>query len=341
MADYSLLGLFHEAEPTADAIQRLRGLGIPDERITIMSGMPYRAEILGRPRPKVRVGLIAVVGALLGLVTGAFLSVGIFLLYPLVQGGQPVVPVPPTLIILFELTMLGTMWATFFGLLGLNRFPVFKSEIYDPRITEGHIGVEVDVDEDLIDPAEGILVENGAHHLYREKVSQRTDVLLTVFWTDVGLIIGLLAVIVTLIAYDILNINFPTNMANQESIAYVEGPRLAAPPLAVPVQGPALIAGMPASEPLPASADSLQRGQVLFSLNCVMCHGPGGQGNGLLSGFFKPKPADLTSNRVQGLADQEIFLIITQGFNVMPSIAENLSPAERWDVINHVRTLKK
>jgi mono/diheme cytochrome c family protein len=33
--------------------------------------------------------------------------------------------------------------------------------------------------------------------------------------------------------------------------------------------------------------------------------------------------------------------VITQGRGAMPSISENLDVADRWDVINFVRTLKK
>jgi mono/diheme cytochrome c family protein len=109
----------------------------------------------------------------------------------------------------------------------------------------------------------------------------------------------------------------------------------------VPVQGPDLIAGEPASLPVPSSPNSLQRGKTLFGINCVMCHGAGGTGNGAVGAFFNPKPFNLTSSAVQNLQDNELFLVITQGFGVMPPAAENLSPEERWDVINYVRTLKK
>ncbi len=54
MAKYLLLGLFHEATPTADTLDQLRQLGVPDEEITVMSGIPYRAEMLGRPRRRGR-----------------------------------------------------------------------------------------------------------------------------------------------------------------------------------------------------------------------------------------------------------------------------------------------
>lgn len=341
MADIELLGLFHEATPTADTIDQLRQIGVPDEKVTVMSSIPYRAGILGRPRPKRRVGLIALTGGFLGLLLGLFLTVGIFRLYPLVQGGQPIVPIPPTLIILFETTMLGTMWAAFFGLLGENRFPTFRSEIYDPRITEGHIGVVVVTDEAQADQVENILSQNGAHHLRREAVNPRTDVRLTLFWAS--LLTGVLVVggIILLVSYDVLKITFPTNMAEQDSVAYLEGPRLSAPPESVPIQGPALIDNQPASQPIPSSADSVQRGQVLFGMTCAVCHGPKGDGNSPLTGFFSPKPADLTSDTVQSLSDDEIFLVITQGRGIMPSLAENLSPEERWDVINYIRTLKK
>jgi mono/diheme cytochrome c family protein len=72
-----------------------------------------------------------------------------------------------------------------------------------------------------------------------------------------------------------------------------------------------------------------------------VCHGADGTGSGSLSGFFDPKPADLSGEDVANLPDAEIFLAITQGRADMPSLAENLSPAQRWDVVNHVRSLQK
>ena len=79
---------------------------------------------------------------------------------------------------------------------------------------------------------------------------------------------------------------------------------------------------------------------------CRTCHGEAGnQGDKTIVGAsFKLKgatPADLTSAAVQNLTDQELFLVITNGFVQMPSMRENLLPADRWDVINYVRTLKK
>jgi mono/diheme cytochrome c family protein len=341
MATIQVLGLFHEAESTAGTLEALHELGVPDQRITVMSGMPYRAEMLGRPRPRVPLNRIALAGAGLGVLTAAFLTVGIFLLYPLHQGGQPLVPIPPSLIVFFEVTMLGTMWATFFGLLLGNRFPVFKTPLYDPRITEGHVGVLADVDEALADRAYELLESNGAHHMHRVEADPAPDHRFRLFWGSVLGAIAVLGIVLLLLVYDVISIPFPSNMVHQDSVGYEQGPRLAAPSRAVPVQGPVLIADEPASEPVPAMADSLQRGQVLFGIDCVVCHGADGTGTGTLSGFFNPKPADLSGENTVHLPDAEIFLAITQGRGVMPSLGENLSPVQRWDVINYVRSLQK
>jgi mono/diheme cytochrome c family protein len=342
MPDIQMLGLFRDVTKAADAIDQLRKLGVTDNQITVISGIPYNAQILGRPKPKSCVGRMALIGALTGAAVAAFLTAGIWLLYDLTQGGQAQIPIPPSLIVLFELTMLGTMWTSFFSMLVANRFPAMKRRIYDIRITEDSIGVISEVDGNLGGKIEQALKDNGAYEVQQDSASPKVDVGYRGFWATVigGLVV--VTIIGGLFVYDIFRIPFGTQMYDQESISYEQGPRLAAPAEAVPIQGPVLIAGQPASEPIPATTDSVQRGQVLFGVTCVPCHGATGQGNGPVSKFFPAtKPADLTSAPIQSLTDDDIFLVLTQGFGVMPSMAENLDTQDRWDVINYVRTLKK
>jgi hypothetical protein len=341
MADIHLLGLFNNVEAAADAIDRLHKLDVSDEKILVLSGSPYKPEMLGRPHHHGKVGLASLVGAILGVLLAAFLTAGIFLLYPLSQGGQPLIPIPSSLIIFFEVTMLGTMWAAFFSMLVLSGMPVFKVQPYDPRITEGYIGVQATLDEKSSDEVGKAFKDAGTVEVKQEKVAPVIDVNFRRFW---GSVLGLLtvgAVVSLLFFYDVLHINFPTNMNEQFSYGYEQGPRLAAPDSSIPVQGPDLISGEPASLPVPSSPNSVQRGKTLFGINCAECHGITAVGNGAVGAFFTPKPFDLTSSAVQNLQDNEIFVVISQGFGVMPPIAENLSPEERWDVINYVRTLKK
>ncbi|MBN2305716.1 MAG: cytochrome c, partial [Anaerolineae bacterium] len=98
--------------------------------------------------------------------------------------------------------------------------------------------------------------------------------------------------------------------------------------------------GEPATAPLPATDNSLARGQTLFGIYCSVCHGPQGGGDGPLGrDSYLPETAVLNGARVQNLADGDIFLVITNGKNRMPSLSEQLSPGETWDIVNYVRSL--
>jgi mono/diheme cytochrome c family protein len=342
MAQVQLLGLYQQVDPAAESVNQLHHLSVADERITVLSGAPIRSEMLSRPRPRRRVGKIALFGALFGVALALFLSVGIFLLYPLRQGGQPVVPIPPTLIVLFEVTMLGTMWSTFFAMLGENRFPVFKRRVYDPRISDGLIGIAVEIGEEQEGDVRRIFNSTGAIDIVTHLPDEKTDPQHRLFWWGVFASLVGMGVVVLLLAYNVLRIPFPTQMANQESVAYLEGPRRAAPADSVPIQGPVLVDGQPYTTPPPSSAAAIDNGQKLFSIVCAVCHGKNGDGKSPVAAFFTAHhPADLTGSPVQNLSDQQIYLVITNGFGDMPSMAENLGRDERWDVIQYLRTLKK
>jgi mono/diheme cytochrome c family protein len=341
MADFHLLGLFNNVDSAADAIEKLHKQGISDDLITVISGIPYKPEILGRPHFHSRIGLVSLGGAILGLLGASFLTVGLFLLYPIIVGGQPLVPIPPSLIVFFEIAMLGTMWSAFFGLLWLSGLPAFNKEPYDERITAGYIGVQMIANSRQTDLIERLFKESGAVDLKKQTIGPVIDRKFRMFWGGAAGLLTVGLVVIMLFVYDVIKIPFPSNMVEQDSFGYEQGPRLAAPASAVPIQGPELIAGHPASQPIAASPDSLQRGAVLYAMTCEMCHGSSGQGNGRIAAFFSPKPFDLTSSNVQKLSEDELFVVITQGFGVMPGMAESLSPEERWDVINHIRTLAK
>jgi mono/diheme cytochrome c family protein len=342
MANQVLLALFDDLDPVSDAMRKLRQMGLSDDRVTVMSSVPYEPQMLARPRARDQMPGVALLGAILGLVTAVSLLAAAFLLYPLVQGGQPIVPIPPSLVIAFEVMLLGTMWTIFFGFFVVNRLPAFGRPVYDSRITLGMIGVLVRPDPTQAREVESALREAGAGDLQRFAGGEGTDN--RAWFLFAATVVGVLVVglgISLLFAYDVIRIPFPSQMVEQDSVGYVQGPRLAVPAGAIPVQGPVLLADQPAIEPVLATADSLQRGEVLYSINCAVCHGVNGTGNGALSEFFTPPPADLIGKDVQALPDADIFLAITQGRGDMLKLAENLSPSQRWDVVNYVRSLQK
>ena len=147
--------------------------------------------------------------------------------------------------------------------------------------------------------------------------------------------------IILLFSYDVIKIEWPSFMEIQPSYGTQEHP-LPVPAQSIPVEGPAYIAGEGAPiNPVPADEVSIARGKQLFGINCQLCHGDTGEGNGPISAFLiKKKPANLSSPIIQNLPDGTIFFVISNGFGFMPALNENLTVRERWDVVNFIRTLK-
>ena len=155
-------------------------------------------------------------------------------------------------------------------------------------------------------------------------------------------VVGVLFAIAMLFSYDIVKIEWPSFMEIQPSYRPMENP-LPIPEQSIPIEGPIAIPGLGAPEnPTPADEASITRGQELYTINCQMCHGVTGQGNGPIAPFLLNfKPANLTSDVVQSKSDGSIFLTISNGLEGrMPALNENLTISERWDVVNYVRTLK-
>jgi mono/diheme cytochrome c family protein len=160
------------------------------------------------------------------------------------------------------------------------------------------------------------------------------------------LIIGLVAILLggalLLFTYDVIKIDWISFMEIQPSYKPMENP-LPVPAQSIPVEGAAFVPGMGAPvNPIKADDISVARGAQLFNLNCAQCHGVGGQGNGPIAAYLeKRRPANLTSEAVQSKSDGAIFLTISNGVpGSMPSLNENLSVRDRWDVVNFTRTLK-
>lgn len=141
-----LLAVFSDLEPAADAIEQLRALGVHDDCMNIISGIPVTEAMLGRPRQWTNVPRIAMGGAVLGFLGGAFLAFVTPYLYPypIQVSSQYPIPVPPTVVILFELTMLGMLLSTFVGVFLDSLFPNYRPMKYVPEISDGKIAILVE-----------------------------------------------------------------------------------------------------------------------------------------------------------------------------------------------------
>lgn len=142
-----------------------------------------------------------------------------------------------------------------------------------------------------------------------------------------------------LFTYEIIAIPFPTNMSDHPGSDNLTLPRELAPEGAVPVQGLPAVPGEFPSNPVSADSASLKRGEILYDIHCQLCHGEEGHGDGPLSIYFDHTPQNLTDTVITEEFDGSVYLTILDGFGEMPSLEENLTPGESWDVVNYVRTL--
>ncbi len=168
------LALFKEdkIDKVADALGKLHELGIGDDDISVISGVPYSEKILGRPMRWTRVPQIGMAGAFVGFCIAMLLNWGTPALYTLRVGGQPVFPIPTSVVLVFELTMLGLLLSTFLGVFVEMISPSYGPQGYHPKVSDGHIAILFTCPPDQDRKMHSALAELGADLVHREEVAK-------------------------------------------------------------------------------------------------------------------------------------------------------------------------
>ena len=96
--------------------------------------------------------------------------------------------------------------------------------------------------------------------------------------------------------------------------------------------------GRTLANPVQRTAESVERGSVLFAANCASCHGDTGAGDGPLADSLPAPPANFTVH-VPFHPDGVLFAWITDGIRGtgMPAWSPQLSDQDRWDLVNFLR----
>lgn len=154
MSKVHTLALFNDFEEAGNALQELKDSNLAGFRmddVTIKSPIehPELSSLLG-PRP-VYVQLFTLCGAVFGSVTGFTLIASAqanFLLQ--IRGGRPVVPIPPDMVLTYELFILCGVLMTALGCFIGWKLPGRRSPLYNERVSEDKIAILVKADSAAI-----------------------------------------------------------------------------------------------------------------------------------------------------------------------------------------------
>lgn len=139
----AVLGVFREPDALANAMDALRAAGFAGRDLKVLSDSPYPLGAFGEDEEHHRLYVFPFMGAACGLATALLVTIGTQLAYPIVTGGKPIISIPPMINVLYEGTMLGAIMFTIIGIIFESRLPNFSPAPYDPRITEGYLGLLV------------------------------------------------------------------------------------------------------------------------------------------------------------------------------------------------------
>ena len=92
------------------------------------------------------------------------------------------------------------------------------------------------------------------------------------------------------------------------------------------------------ANPVATSDSSLANGRMYYQINCAVCHGDRGMGDGAATRFGMAGisiVADLTRGRTDGY----LYGMIRNGRGLMPPY-NRIEERDRWDVVNYVRALQ-
>ncbi|MGE5679764.1 MAG: quinol:electron acceptor oxidoreductase subunit ActD [Bacillota bacterium] len=287
--------------------------------------------------------------------------------YPMVIGGKPYFSLPAFIPITFELTVLLASIMTVVSMLFIffklpnNSHPLHDTA-YMKMVSSDKFGISIQANDPLFDEekVKEFLTKLDAKHITsiyydNEELNTRNTVFepkfigfqIFVFFAIAGLTYFTLNYILFWPPFNFMWEQHKLNPQKRSEL-FTDGYGMRPPVQGTVARGyfPYLYSGnQPAASkymvnPLLPTKEVLSLGQQRFDTFCSPCHGYTGKGDSRLRGQF-PNPPSLHSEKVRNYQDGDIYHIITEGQNIMPSYAKQITREERWAIILYLRALQR
>jgi len=92
--------------------------------------------------------------------------------------------------------------------------------------------------------------------------------------------------------------------------------------------------------PVKVTPELLARGQSRFNIFCKHCHGPAGNGDGLVVQRGFPAPPSYHIDRLRNVPDGHLFITIKDGLGRMPRFGNRIGIDDRWALVAYIRALQ-
>lgn len=297
--------------------------------------------------------------------------------YPFKISGKPLFGIPANIPITFEVTVLLSAFAAFFGMFILNKLPQHHHALFEHprfrRATDDGFFLAIEAGDARFDSARTrtLLQSLTSHPVVACHGARGGDHAPS--WMRAG---GVALALLTLIplaaavaarsgdttkpAFHIVNdmdsqARFRAQVANP---IFADGRAMRPDPTGTVsfdglIEDPVVLTGKQGeawSTSLPVAADAklLARGRERFGIYCAPCHGVAGYGDGLVANRAKDlqetnwvPPASLHDPLVRGRALGQLFDTVRNGVRTMPAYGRQLSVQDSWAVVAYVRALQR
>ena len=97
---------------------------------------------------------------------------------------------------------------------------------------------------------------------------------------------------------------------------------------------------IPDDFPFAITRKDLARGQERYNIYCSVCHGPVGDGDGMVVRRGFTKPPSFHIDRLRQSPSGHIVQVITNGFGAMYSYSDRVNMDDRWRIAAYIRALQ-